>query len=74
MAWNPSPKVAFARDFAKKFKKQQVIIISINHDTLEVVSYGETKILCREAKRLADVAYDAVYNYLTNSALPGQEV
>lgn len=62
MAWNPSPKVADCRDIARKWKKHQVIIlaIDINANTLEYSSYGETKELCAQAKRLADRAFDAV--------------
>ncbi|KKU86992.1 MAG: hypothetical protein UY18_C0050G0020, partial [Microgenomates group bacterium GW2011_GWF2_47_9] len=29
MAWNPSPKVASAREYGKKFGADQVIIIAI---------------------------------------------
>lgn len=62
MAWNPSPKVADCREIARKWKKQQVIIlaIDINAQTLEYASYGETQKLCSDAKRLADVAYSAI--------------
>ena len=55
MAWNPSPKVAAARDFGKRFQKSTVIIISIDDDGgCEYVSYGKTRMLCDEAKRLGD--------------------
>jgi len=64
MAWNPSPKVAVARDFAKKFDKQQVIILSVTKDgILEYASYGDTKKLYNEAKKLADIAFEAVLNH-----------
>ncbi len=64
MAWNPSPKVADAREIARKWNKQQVIIIAvdIHAETLEYASYGETTTLCADAKRLADAAYEAVSN------------
>jgi len=63
MAWNPSPKVAVARDFAKKFDKQQVVILSVTKDgILEYASYGKTKRLCNKAKKLADIAFEAVLN------------
>jgi hypothetical protein len=62
MAWNPDPKVAAARKFGKKFGKDVVIILSLNttQGTVEYASYGETKRLCSSARKLADVAYDAV--------------
>jgi hypothetical protein len=66
MAWNPSPKVAAARDYGNKFGADQVIIIAIDNkrETIEAVSYGETKRLCAETKGLADVAYHAVIEAL----------
>jgi len=33
--------------------------------TIESASYGETKVECAMAKRVADVAYDAVYEYIS---------
>ena len=62
MAFNPSPKVAVARDFAKKFNKKMVIIFSTDDKNLEYASYGETKSLCDEAKRLADAATETILN------------
>ena len=64
MAWNPSPKVAIARDFAKKFGKKQIIILAIDKNgVLEYASYGETKKLCDNAKRVADIAFDAIMKF-----------
>lgn len=62
MAWNPSPKVADCREIARKWGKQQVIVLAIDRvsGTLEMATYGETKMLCAHAKRLGDAAYDAV--------------
>ena len=62
MAWNPSPKVAAARDIGARFRKDQVIVLMIDNraGTLEYASYGETRALCDEAKWLADAAYAAV--------------
>jgi len=62
MAWNPSPKVAAARDIAEQFDKQQaiVILIDLKAQTIESITYGKTKALCTDAKRLGDAAYDAV--------------
>ena len=62
MAWNPSPKIAAARDIGTTFGKKQVIVLMIDQaaGTLEVASYGATRELCKEAEKLGDVAFDAV--------------
>lgn len=62
MAFNPSPKVADARAIAKKWGKQQVIILGIDTEqgTVEYASYGATKELCADARLIADAAFDAV--------------
>ena len=62
MAFNPSPNVADCRDIAKKWNKPQIIILAVDPiaSTLEYASYGESKAHCDEAKRLADVAYQAI--------------
>mgnify|MGYP000891397564 CR=1 FL=1 len=62
MAFNPSPKVADCRAISEKWKKPQIIILAVDPiaGTLEYASYGETKAHCAEAKRLADVAYQAI--------------
>lgn len=61
MAFNPSPKVAAARDFGRKFKAKQVIILFVTEDNkFGYASYGKTKNLCHETRRLADAAYEAV--------------
>ena len=56
MAWNPSPEVAVARDFGKKFGYSHVLIIGINPgaDTFGVVTYGENRKLCAQAKEWGD--------------------
>lgn len=66
MSFNPAPQVAMARDFAKKFRKEQVVILSIDGDKLEYASYGRNKPLCDEAKKLGDVAFDAIMEYFTH--------
>ena len=76
MAWNPSPKVAAARDIGKKFRKPQVVVLMIDQDagTLEFASYGETRELCAEARKIGDAAFDAVMAHLSsNAALTGAE-
>lgn len=53
MAWNPSPKVAAARDIAKKFGKTKVVILMLDEreGTMEYASFGETKEMCTDAKK-----------------------
>lgn len=65
MAFNPSPSVAAARDFAAKFQKHQVIILSINkaQGTMQMDTYGTTKAFCDQAKDLGDVAWDALQRH-----------
>jgi hypothetical protein len=62
MAWNPSPKVALARDYGKKFNRDKVIIIAVNEASgqFEVISYGETKKKCGEARIIADNIFEMV--------------
>lgn len=60
MAWNPSLKVADARDLGKKHNKTTVIIFMIDEETLEYVSWGKDRLHCDWAKELADIAYDAL--------------
>jgi hypothetical protein len=64
MVFNPSPKVAAARDIANRFNKRMVIVLMLDEETMEFASYGATPTLCTRAKRLADKAYDAVYDAL----------
>lgn len=69
MAWNPSPKVAAARDIGKQFRKPQVVVLMIDQDagTLEFASYGETRELCAEARKIGDAAFDAVMAHLSSN-------
>jgi len=61
MAFNPSPKVAAARDFANKFDKKMVIIFSVNDDlSIEYASYGANKNLCSTAKTIGDFLFKKV--------------
>lgn len=74
MAWNPSPKVADCREIARKWGgKHQVVIIAIDRaaGTIEMATYGQTKALCNDAKRMGDAAYDAVMNSYEDEVLPG---
>lgn len=70
MAFNPSPKVAVAREVAAKFDAQQVVILYVTetpagHRSLCYASFGRTKRLCDEAKVLADTAYAALFDKLS---------
>jgi len=63
MAWHPSPKVADCRMIARKWgRKDQVIILAIDRaaNTLEMASYGDTREACADAKRLGNIAFQAV--------------
>lgn len=63
MTFNPSPKVAAARDFARRFKKPMVIIISFSAEGFEYASYGENQKLCTQAKRIGDYLFDSIKKY-----------
>lgn len=69
MPFNPSPKVADAREIARKWGADKVVILFVTETPeetrLEYASYGKTESKCREARRIADKAYDAVMDYLT---------
>lgn len=62
MAWNPTPEVAMARDYANKFKQTKVIILAIDEkaEKYGVISYGENKQKCNEAKAIANAIYELV--------------
>lgn len=50
MAWNPTPEVAVARDFGKRFGYDEVIILAVRRDgCVDAWSYGRTKALCDRA-------------------------
>ncbi len=60
MTWNPSPKVADCREIARKWGREQVIIIAIGDEKIEMATYGRNPLLCAEAKLIGDVAYNAI--------------
>jgi hypothetical protein len=66
MAWNPSPEVALARDLAAKLGADEVVIVYVNFSKEQMgsITYGKTQAMCGHAKKLGDVAYDAVHKYL----------
>jgi hypothetical protein len=58
MPFNPSPQVAAARDFAKKFGANRVVInFTLPDGRYGYASYGATEKLCSEAKKIADKNY-----------------
>ncbi len=73
MAFNPSPKVAAARELGKRFIKDQVIVLMIDRriGTLEYASWGRTPGLCDRAKQLADRAYHTILR--AEGELAGEE-
>lgn len=65
MAWNPTPEVAAARDFGKKFNADKVVIVyTTKGGKMGFASYGETKALCADAKFLGDALFKAAYDHL----------
>ena len=75
MAWNPSPEVAAARDYAKKFGQDRVIIITVDHQTgtMGYVTYGKTRALCDDTQRLGEAAYQAVFDELAKDCGKDEE-
>lgn len=65
MAWNPSPEVAAARDFAKRFGHSRVLILYDDGLHFGFASYGETKELCASAKRIGDKLWKPFQDALT---------
>lgn len=59
MAWNPSPEVSVSRDAAKKLNADMCVVLYVNTSagSIGYASYGATRELCRETKRLADACY-----------------
>jgi hypothetical protein len=66
MAFNPSPKVAAAREIGKQFGVPVVVVLMVNQESgiLEYASYGETRVECNLGRELADVAFEAVQAHL----------
>jgi hypothetical protein len=64
MAFNPSPKVAAARDFGNQFGADIVFIVHINTITEKIgyASWGQTPKLCAVAKGYAESAYHLIAN------------
>jgi hypothetical protein len=71
MAWNPSPSVAVARDAAKRLGEiggstvnRCIVLYTLDNGRMGYASYGQTPFLCNGAKKLADVAYEAVEAFM----------
>jgi hypothetical protein len=64
MAFNPSPKVAAARDYGNKFDRDIVVIISFNKKSsrYEIVSYGKTKEFCNKGEMIGNLLERAICN------------
>lgn len=61
MAFNPSPKVAAARDFAKKFDQEMVIIFHIDRTgSIGYASYGRDQKKCDAAHQLAKDIFESL--------------
>lgn len=59
MAWNPSPEVALVRDAAAKLGADRAVIVyTLPDGRLGYASYGQTKALCAETRKLADKLYE----------------
>jgi hypothetical protein len=55
MDWRKNPKIADARDLAKKWDKSHVVFIMIddNQGTIEYITYGKNKTECKVAHEIA---------------------
>ena len=65
MAYNPSPKVAVARDAANKLNATTgAVIIYVNVDgSYGMTSYGHTKDKCSEMGRLGDHLFEETHKF-----------
>jgi len=66
MGFNPSPAVAEARDIAKKYDDDIVIVLRINlsKGLLRSASYGRTKPLCDLVGKLSDGIHEYILDDL----------
>lgn len=69
MAWNPSPRVAAAREIARRFGSTHVVVLMLNEDegTIQYATYGTDAGRCSEAKVFGDVAFEALNQFLTET-------
>lgn len=65
MAWNPSPEVAAAREAARAIGAVKgspvdrcVVLFTTESGQIGYASYGKTREVCAQTRRLADVLFD----------------
>lgn len=64
MPKNFDPKISLAREFARRFGKTHVVVLALDEENaLEYASYGSSKNRCNQAKKVADVAFEAVVKF-----------
>lgn len=70
-----SPQIAAAREIAERFGQDQVIVLMVSrrHGTIRYASYGRTRRLCAEARRIADRAYEAVFECFSRPLFGGPD-
>lgn len=68
MAWNPAPEVADCRELARKWGKEQIIVLAIdNTGRVDLVTFGKTKRLCDCAYQFGLCAHKAVELKIANA-------
>lgn len=70
MAWNPSPEVKVVRDAAATLSRlggggaetvdRAILLYTTRSEKGGYISYGETRELCGQTRRLAEIAWDAI--------------
>jgi len=60
--WNPSPEIAAAREYDKKFDRPVVVVFSLEKcgNRFSVTTYGRSKALCTLAAEFGDQIAQAV--------------
>jgi len=68
MAPNFSPKVLAAKAIAERFGANQVVMILLYRhvETYECVTYGRTRVLCDDAKKLGRHATGGMVAHMSN--------
>lgn len=79
MAWNPSPEVKVVRDAAAALSRiagggaetvdRAILLYTTRSEKGGYISYGETKELCGQARRLADIAWDALSKHFERAMI-----